>query len=82
MLTDTQRAILDLEQSWWAYPGAKVSAIRERTGMSEPRYYQALSALIDDPAALEASPLVVKRLRRLRDARRAQRTVGGVTTRG
>lgn len=73
-LTDAELAILDLERSWWKHPGAKATAIHARLGMSETRYYQQLNALIDRPEALAADPLTVRRLLRLRDRRRAQRT--------
>lgn len=73
-LTDTDRAILDFERAWWKYPGAKETAIIEQFDMTATRYYQVLNALIDHPAALEHDPLLVRRLQRLRDARRAQRT--------
>lgn len=72
-LTRRDRAILDLERTWWKYPGAKVTAIREHIGCTEVRYYQLVGALIDRPEALAADPLLVKRLRRLRDERRDQR---------
>jgi hypothetical protein len=42
--------------------------------MSSTRYYQVLNALIDRPEALEADPLLVRRLRRLRSARQRQRS--------
>ena len=42
--------------------------------MSATRYYQVLNALIDRPEALEADPLLVRRLRRLRAARQRQRS--------
>lgn len=73
-LTDIELAILDLERSWWKYPGAKETAIFQRLGISTTRFYQLLNALIDRPEALEHDPLLVRRLRRLREQRRAQRT--------
>ena len=42
--------------------------------MPSPRYYQVLNALIDRPEALEADPLLVRRLRRLRASRQRQRS--------
>ena len=39
-------------------------AIRELFECSTTRYYQMLNTLIDDPAALKADPMLVKRLRR------------------
>lgn len=41
--------------------------------MSTTAYYQALNALLDNPEALKADPLLVKRLRRLRTSRMRQR---------
>src|SRR5918911_502847 len=63
------REILAFERQWWKYAGAKEQAIRELFGMSATRYYQVLNALIDRPEALAVDPLLVKRLRRLRDTR-------------
>lgn len=75
-LTDTERDVLDFERSWWKYAGAKETAIRDRFAMSSTRYYQVLNALIDRPEALAYDPMGVRRLQRLRDARRRQRTAG------
>jgi hypothetical protein len=79
-LTDREREILAFERQWWRFAGAKEQAIRELFGLSATRYYQALNALIDRPAALAADPMLVKRLRRLRTTRqraRAARRSGG-----
>ncbi|MCW2815306.1 MAG: hypothetical protein JWN84_2761 [Nocardioides sp.] len=73
-LSDRDLAILELERSWWRYPGAKDTAVREKFDMTPTRYYQVLNALIDRPEALEADAMLVRRLRRLRDERARQRT--------
>ena len=73
-LTDRDREILEFERQWWTYAGAKETAVRERFDMTPTRYYQVLDALIDRPEAMAHDALVVKKLRRLRDARRATRT--------
>ncbi|MGY2701685.1 hypothetical protein ACVW2K_001269 [Nocardioides sp. HB32] len=73
-LSDRDREILDFERQWWKYAGAKETAVREKFDMSSTRYYQVLNALIDRPEALEADPLLVRRLRRLRSARQRQRS--------
>lgn len=73
-LDDRDRAIFEFERQWWKYPGAKESAILDRFGMTATRYYQVLNALIDRPEALAADPMLVRRLRRLRDARARQRS--------
>jgi Protein of unknown function (DUF3263) len=66
--------ILEFERQWWKYAGAKEQAMREKFDMSATRYYQALNALIDRPEALEADPMLVKRLRRLRATRQRARS--------
>ncbi len=73
-LSQRDRDILEFERHWWKYAGAKESAVREKFDMSSTRYYQVLNALIDKPEALEADPLLVRRLRRLRAARQRQRS--------
>lgn len=75
-LSDRDRAILDFERSWWAEPGPKETAIRERLELSPTRYYELLAELLDDDEALAYDPLVVRRLRRLRDRRRRARFEG------
>src|SRR3954462_13702492 len=75
-LSDRERAILDFERTWWAEPGPKELAIRERFGLSATRYYQVLNALLESPDAATYDPLVVRRLRRLRDRRRRARFEG------
>lgn len=66
VLSDLERAILDLEKS--CRGGDKSAAIRA-LGVSEPRYYLILNGLLDREAALAAEPALVSRLRRLRDER-------------
>jgi hypothetical protein len=72
-LDERSREILDFERGWWREPGPKERAIRTRFGVSAARYYQLLNRLIDAPDALRYDPMLVKRLRRLRVARRRQR---------
>jgi len=73
-LTDLEVRILEFERSWWQYAGAKESAIKELFDLSAPAYYQLLNDLIDREAALISAPMLVKRLRRLRQARMSART--------
>jgi len=73
-LSDRDLRILEFERQWWKYAGAKEQAMREKFDMSATRYYQALNALIDRPEALEADPMLVKRLRRLRATRQRARS--------
>ena len=73
-LTENELAMLDLERMWWKSTGRKETAIRERFDRSSTHYYRDLNALIDRPEALAHDPLLVKRLRRLREARQRQRS--------
>jgi Protein of unknown function (DUF3263) len=73
-LSERDREILAFERHWWKYAGAKEQAVRDLFDMSATRYYQVLNALLDRPEALEADPMLVKRLRRLRAARQRARS--------
>lgn len=73
-LTDLETRILDFERNWWRFAGAKESAIKDLFDLTAARYYQLLNDLIDRDDALAASPMLVKRLRRLREARMQARS--------
>lgn len=73
MLTGRDVAILDIEAQHWRHAGSKEQAIRARLDMSATAYYARLNQLLDEPAALERNPVLVNRLRRLRDRRRVAR---------
>jgi hypothetical protein len=73
-LSDLEVRILDFERQWWRYAGAKESGIKEQFSLSTREYYELLNNLIDREDALAASPLLIKRLRRLREARIAARS--------
>jgi len=68
-LTDVQLAVLEIESRTWRYAGVKEAHIRAELGMTPTRYYAVLNRLLDDPAAEAAYPQLVRRLRRLREAR-------------
>jgi hypothetical protein len=81
-LGERETRILAFERQWWRHAGAKDEAIRAEFGLSAARYYQLLNALLDSPDAIVADPMLVKRLRRLRDARtvaRSARVLGDTT---
>ncbi len=73
-LTPREEEILAFERKWWKYAGAKEQAVRELFDMSSTRYYQVLNALLDNPDALAADPMLIKRLRRMRASRQRART--------
>ena len=66
--------LLAFERRWWQHAGAKEEAIRRELGLRPADYYQALSRLLDDPAALDAEPALIDQLRRLRATRHRRRT--------
>lgn len=72
-LTELEQRILAFEDCWFQHPAAKETAIRELFDLSATEYFQRLHALLDEPAALVAKPVLVNRLRRNRDERRTRR---------
>lgn len=80
-LSEREAALLDFEKCWWQAKASKETEIRERFDMSASRYYQLLNALIDRPEALVYDPLLVKRLRRLREQRQRNRSAARLTVR-
>jgi hypothetical protein len=74
-LSDLEVRILDFERQWWKYAGAKDAAIKELFQISAKEYYELLNNLIDRDDAMAAAPLLIKRLRRLREARITSRSL-------
>ena len=70
--------ILDFEREAWKLSVTKERAIRERFGFSPSRYHQVLHRIIDLPEALVYDPMLVRRLRRVREVRRRARTASGL----
>jgi hypothetical protein len=73
-LTDTEHQILDIERHRWKYAGAKDATVMERLGWTRTRYEQVLLVMLTRPDVEAADPLLVRRLRRLRERRRAARS--------
>jgi hypothetical protein len=73
-LNERDRQILDFEREAWKLCVAKERAIRERLGLSPTRYHQLLRRALDRPEAIAYDPMLVRRLRRVREARRRRRT--------
>jgi hypothetical protein len=65
---------LDFEREAWKLDVPKERAIRARFGFSAARYHQLLHRIVDGPLALEYDPMLVRRLRRIREIRRRRRT--------
>ena len=75
-LGERERSVLAFERQWWRHAGAKEEAIRRSFGVGPTAYYQLLSRVIDDPAAMAYDPMLTKRLQRQRASRRRQRSRG------
>src|SRR5690606_11391972 len=75
-MTDDEHTALTIEAAYWRYPGAKEARIRDELGWSATRHAEVVQALIDRPDVEAEEPMVVRRLRRLRDQRRALRRAG------
>ncbi len=83
-LSERDVRILAFEREWWRHGGAKEGAIRTQFGLGVTEYFQALNALLESEAALTHDPMLVKRLRRMRDVRqlgREARHLGLASTR-
>lgn len=74
MLTPADLRILDSAH----LSPARREHVAAELGMMSVQLHQRLNQLIDDPAAEEARPVAVHRLRRLRQARRARRSRRGL----
>ncbi len=72
-LTERELAVLALEGRSWRTTGAKERAVREELDLSATRYYQILNRLLDRQEALAHAPVLINRLRRIREAKRTER---------
>ena len=65
--------MLDFERDWWNNNDPRDQVIRARFQCSPDEYHAELTKVLDDPAAMDHDPLVVRRLKRMRvRARRAR----------
>lgn len=72
-LSPEHRAMLDFERHHWRFLATKEDEVRERFGIGLADYEQELSSLLDRPEAVAYAPATVRRLRRLRQRRLAER---------
>jgi hypothetical protein len=84
-LSERERAVLDVERSWWLEGRSKTDVVHDRLALSLTRYNQLLSELIVRDDAEEYDPLLLRRLRRAREqgrwARMGVHPVSGRRTR-
>jgi len=76
MLSERATAILEFERSWWNNDEPRDQVIRARFQCSPDEYQAELTTVLDDPAAMDCDPLVVRRLKRLRLRARKARLDG------
>lgn len=77
-LSPREKCILEFSRLHWKHRGATDTAILVLFGLSFIAYGQMLWTIVDKPAAEEYDPEHVRRLRRLRDARRQNRAARAV----
>jgi hypothetical protein len=65
-LTDLERAMIALEKRHWKYQGTKEKAITA-LGLTPIAYYQKLNTMIDSQRVIAAEPILMHRLREIRD---------------
>lgn len=75
MLTDQEKAMLDLAAEHFKYAGSADTAAMERFGMTPTRFWQEMNRLIETEAAVAYRPASVQRLiaRRRQPVRTASR---------
>lgn len=69
MLTDTQKAMLDLAGQTFKYAGSLEDQAKQQFGLTPTRYWQEVNRLIQTEPALAYRPALVQRLN---DRRRPQ----------
>jgi len=82
VLDERAAAMLDFERNWWNDAEPRDQAIRARFQCSPEEYHAELTKVLDDPAAMDHDPLVVRRLKRLRLRARRARLQGAGTGEG
>ena len=75
-LTDRQLDILTFERQWWKHVDPRTHSVRQLFGCSPLQYRRELAEIIDLPEAAAYDPLLVKRLRRQREARETAARTG------
>ncbi len=69
-LGERDRAVIDVERTWWLDGRTKAEVVRARLALSMSRYNELLAHLVAGSEAEDYDPLVVRRVRRAKDRRR------------
>jgi hypothetical protein len=77
VISERHQAMLEFERTWWNHDEPKEVLIRARFQCSPDEYHVELNDLLEQPAAMEHDPLVVRRLARHRVRRRRARLDSG-----
>jgi superfamily I DNA/RNA helicase len=64
-LSASDQLLLSVEAQWWTQPSPKAEFVAEQLGLSLNAYEQRLRDLVNQQAALDYDPLLIRRLRRL-----------------
>ncbi|MDN4174712.1 DUF3263 domain-containing protein [Nocardioides sp. SOB77] len=73
-LTRRDLELLEFERLRFKHQGRKESAALERFNLTPPAYYRRVQWVLDHPDALAYDAQLVRRLRAVRDGRRAARS--------
>lgn len=73
-LTHADLEVLEFARATWKSGGHRASAIYDRFGITETRYFQRLNHLLDRPEAEAYDPTTVRRLNDRRAVLKARRT--------
>lgn len=76
-LSEVERKILEVERGWWKLAPTREQAIWSELKMSETKYYLLLSRMLDSERVWRADPVLIDRLRGLREKRLAERQMPG-----
>lgn len=72
-LADLEQKVLLIEKQWWTIAPTREQAIRKLLGFTPMKYYLFLSSLLDREHFWKQDPVLVDRLRRLREAKLQER---------
>lgn len=72
-LSEFEASVLEFERAWWHHGKTRDQAIRRVMKMSPLKYHLLLTHLLDSERLWRADPVLVDRLRRLRDRRLEER---------
>lgn len=75
-MTDDERTALQLAAATYRYPARREADALDQLDLTPTRYWALVGRLLERPDVEVAMPTEVRRLRRLRDARRRQRAAG------